>query len=37
MVKRRAVEIEKAMLKGAWKNKTTATKAEIDANVKVKV
>ena len=37
MVKRRTVEIDTALLKGAWKDKTTATKVEIDANTKVKV
>jgi hypothetical protein len=37
MMKRRAVRFDKALLKGIWKNKTSATKAEIDANIKVKV
>lgn len=37
MVKRRSVGIDKAVLKGAWKDKTSATKAEITANTKVKV
>ena len=36
MVKRRNLEIDTALLKGAWKNKTSATKAELDANTKVK-
>jgi hypothetical protein len=37
MVKRRNVQIDKSVLEGAWKDKTTATKAEITANTKVKV
>ena len=37
MIKRRAVELDKAVLEGARKNKTTATKSEIAANIKVKV
>ena len=36
MTKRRAVGLDKAILKGAWKNKSRCTKAELDAITKVK-
>jgi hypothetical protein len=36
MTKRRAVGLDKAILKGAWKNKASVTKAELDAVTKVK-
>ena len=36
MTKRRAVGLDKAILKGSWKNKASVTKAELDAVTKVK-
>jgi hypothetical protein len=36
MTKRRVVGLDPAVLKGAWKDKTSATKAELDAVTKVK-